>query len=279
MANLKQNYIVKQNSEVFSYLPAPPDKNIFLHLTSFGHEFLENDYYLEREFSDVYMINYIAQGSLNFIYNGVKHTLNKGDLSFFYIGEHNVVYPTSENTEIYFFHISGEGVKNYYHSITQKNGHVFNDFTHRNINKFFNALKNTLNKDYFISTSLKITEFLLNLYSTTQEKKQNYPPLIEKIFQHIIDRNLNVKSLAKLLGYSPIYLERYFKTYTGKTISEYLLKRKFDEAQNLILYSDLSVNQIAEKVGYASSKGLIILFKNQTGLTPLEYKKIYKKTK
>ena len=148
-----------------------------------------------------------------------------------------------------------------------------------NINKFFNTLKNTLNNDYFISASLKITEFLLNLYSTTQEKKQNYPPLIEKIFQHVIDRNLNVKSLAKLLGYSPIYLERYFKTYTGKTISEYLLKRKFDEAQNLILYSDLSVNQIAEKVGYASSKGLIILFKNQTGLTPLEYKKIYKKTK
>ena len=105
MANLKQNYIVKQNSEVFSYLPAPPDKNIFLYLTSFGHEFLENDYYLEREFSDVYMINYVAQGSLNFIYNGVKHTLNKGDLSFFYIGEHNVIYPTSESTEIYFFHI------------------------------------------------------------------------------------------------------------------------------------------------------------------------------
>ena len=118
--------------------------------------------------------------------------------------------------------------------------------------------------------------FLLNLYSYTQ-KKVKYPALVEKIYQTLLDKNVSVAQLAKELGYSPIYLERYFKSYTGSTISNYVLKRKLQEAQNLILTTNHSIKEIAEKLGYSNAKGLICLFKNQLNITPLEFKKQHNK--
>ena len=223
------------------------------------------------------MINYIVSGKAKFCYRGKTYELNSGDLSFFYLGEHNSFYPCSDNLEIYYFHLNGANIKQLFLSITQKFGNVFSSIPQQKITAFYEELKQSVNgENYFFQSSCLIYNLLLYLYFLVEQAKKRHPPLIEKIFQSILDHNVSVISLANELGYNPIYLERQFKFYTGKSLSNYILNKKLDKACNLLLNSNLSVSQIADNIGYSSSKGLIYAFKNNYGITPLEFKRKYK---
>ena len=124
MANIQFKYKVEDSSLTFKYLPSPPNKDLFFYLTSFGYEKLKSDYFIKRDSSDVYMINYVVKGELCFFYNKKEYYLSSGDLSFFYLGEENVLYPKTNDTEIYFFHVNGGLIQKFYQSITQKNRFV-----------------------------------------------------------------------------------------------------------------------------------------------------------
>lgn len=80
--------------------------------------------------------------------------------------------------------------------------------------------------------------------------------------------------LADKLGYDYTYLATIFSQVTGFTIAHYVIAQKIELAKELLLYDELSLTEIAEKLNYSSVAHLSGQFKKVTGLTPTYFKKI-----
>jgi hypothetical protein len=80
--------------------------------------------------------------------------------------------------------------------------------------------------------------------------------------------------LADKLNYDYTYLSNTFSSLTGITIEQFTIMTKIEKAKNLMLYERLSINEIADKLGYSSSAHLSNQFKKTTGLTPSFFKAV-----
>jgi two-component system response regulator YesN len=88
-----------------------------------------------------------------------------------------------------------------------------------------------------------------------------------------LDMSLN--SVAEQLNLNPAYISRLFKQITGELFVEYLKKVRIERSKELLLRSDMKINEIGKQVGYSNSYYFIKVFKDVMGLTPGEYKKMY----
>ncbi|WP_296124313.1 AraC family transcriptional regulator [uncultured Bacteroides sp.] len=69
-------------------------------------------------------------------------------------------------------------------------------------------------------------------------------------------------------------LSKLFSEVTNTTIEKYLIAQKIERAKELLIYGELSLNEIADKLNYSSAAYLSSQFKSVTGLTPSHFKKI-----
>lgn len=89
-------------------------------------------------------------------------------------------------------------------------------------------------------------------------------------FNQVISREL-VPDGEKIL--------KIFSDVKGVSIIQYIITQKVERIKELILYDELSLEDIAEKLRYKNEEYLIAQFKKHTGLTPSYYKKLREKRK
>ena len=75
-----------------------------------------------------------------------------------------------------------------------------------------------------------------------------------------------------LSGYSPPIIIEYFKQYTGETVVSYLAKVKIEAAKRFLSTTNLTVLDIAGRLGYSSLSHFNKKFKEITGLSPGLYR-------
>lgn len=89
--------------------------------------------------------------------------------------------------------------------------------------------------------------------------------------EHYCDNQLSLSSVATELGFSETYFSRMFKVQSGINYSDYIEKLRIQKACEL-LKENLTVDEIAERVGYNSVAVFRSAFKRVTGITPSAYK-------
>jgi AraC family transcriptional regulator len=89
-----------------------------------------------------------------------------------------------------------------------------------------------------------------------------------------VDLKVNWSSLlSEAMHYEYNYLSSLFSSVEGITLEQYIIKQKIEKAKELIFYDELSLSEIADKLGYSSVAHLSAQFKKITGFTPSEMKK------
>ena len=88
-----------------------------------------------------------------------------------------------------------------------------------------------------------------------------------------IGSELSVEELAERVNVSKFHFCRSFKQKTGMTVMEYILHTRLLLAKQMLRDSELSVGQISARCGFRSLSGFDRAFKEQTGQTPLQYRK------
>jgi YesN/AraC family two-component response regulator len=93
------------------------------------------------------------------------------------------------------------------------------------------------------------------------------------------DSDLCLNRIAEMTKMSAKYLGRIFKDKTQISIAEYINEVRMEKAAEWLENSDLSVNEIASKVGVANDTYFYSMFRKKYGSTPKEYtlKKALKK--
>ncbi len=110
--------------------------------------------------------------------------------------------------------------------------------------------------------------------------------LLEKIKKIIHDyahdvvakRSSNFSSyLVKHLPYDYAYLANFFSEMQATTIEQYLIRLKIDKVKELIVLTNMTLSEIADKMEYSSVAHLSAQFKKVTGLTPTHFKLLKEK--
>jgi AraC-like DNA-binding protein len=78
--------------------------------------------------------------------------------------------------------------------------------------------------------------------------------------------------LSEKLGYDYNYLSNLFSEVKGTTIEHYIISHKIERAKELLIYNELTLTEIADKLHYSSVSHLSNQFKKITGLTPSFFK-------
>jgi AraC family cel operon transcriptional repressor len=125
--------------------------------------------------------------------------------------------------------------------------------------------------------SMLFNEFLKQNYKFFTD----YPEWLEKLLKKLSNPKTTFDSVTELVkgtSYSYSYLTRLFKSYTKKTIMEYITDVKINYAKELLENSDMTTLHIASELGYTSLSHLNHLFRKHLNQTPIEYRKSMRAT-
>jgi AraC-like DNA-binding protein len=93
-----------------------------------------------------------------------------------------------------------------------------------------------------------------------------------KIMEKRYTEVFSIQQLADEVMLTPAYLSRIFKESTGRTPLEYLTYQRIKRSFDLLRVEELTIKEIAERVGYREVRSYIRFFKRQEGVTPGEYR-------
>lgn len=80
--------------------------------------------------------------------------------------------------------------------------------------------------------------------------------------------------LSDKLNHDYTYLANLFSEVQGTTIEHFIIYHKIERIKELILYNELNITEIANKMNYSSVSHLSNQFKKVTGLSPSHFKKL-----
>lgn len=86
------------------------------------------------------------------------------------------------------------------------------------------------------------------------------------------DPELDLDAVAAHAGYSRYHFVRSFKAAYGESPGQYLSRRRIERAEELLRSANLSVSEICVLVGFSSLGTFSARFKQQTGVSPSEYR-------
>ena len=89
--------------------------------------------------------------------------------------------------------------------------------------------------------------------------------------------DIDLDELAKSSGYCTDRFRNLFKIATGEAPKKYILKKRLNYAKVLILEGHNDMNEISNMLGFKHYTRFSLFFKEETGLSPKEYKDQYSK--
>lgn len=142
--------------------------------------------------------------------------------------------------------------------------------TQKNVQKMAGARTLNDSRRYISEVVTELTQAVHDhLYRT-----ETYSPLIHKAMEYLdmnYAENVTGPELCQYLGVSVSYLSKTFKAETGMTVTQALAQIRCRHAAELLVHSDLSIQEISSYVGYLDNNYFIKVFKKQYGMTPSEY--------
>jgi AraC family transcriptional regulator, transcriptional activator of pobA len=133
-------------------------------------------------------------------------------------------------------------------------------------------------KDIIAGYLRAIFSRILQLSEFGEEDQKKEDTLYRK-FQKLLSEKCPelhlVTDFAKLLNTTPQNLNAICRKYSSKSASEHLTDQLSLEAKRYILHTDLSMNEIADRLAFNDASYFTKFFKKRTGKTPLQFKAQY----
>lgn len=112
----------------------------------------------------------------------------------------------------------------------------------------------------------------------TGKKEMLGQAILDYVKNNCENNAMSLEMVANAFSLNYTYVSHFFKDYIGENFSNYVTSVKVEKAVEYLKQTDLSVSEIATKLGYANSAVLIRNFKKVTGVTPGQFRKLEGKT-
>ncbi len=264
------------------------NQNNFLNLLQFGRD-VSSPGFSYPQFQNVYAIYYIKSGKGTLETQGKKYSLSENDAFLIHPNELAIQTADVQNPwELYFFTFNGTLAQEILNRTVFRNGAV-------TVSLKKNCLpEDILNAADFLNNNshseLATFEYLFkfisyfDIYKSIPElqkerKEHKYVAEIKKYIQSNYLKQIKITDIADKLNINRSHLYRIFKKEMGIGVEDYIISIRITHAKFLLTDTLLSVAQISSLVGYKNYTTFFKMFKRETGITPLEYRKRQKDKK
>ncbi len=102
---------------------------------------------------------------------------------------------------------------------------------------------------------------------------------VEEFIDENYKKEIRLKQLSDIAGMTPAAFSRYFRTHTGKTVSDYIIDIRLGHAARSLVDSNSSVAEICYECGFNNISNFNRLFKKKKGCSPTAFRENYHKNK
>lgn len=128
---------------------------------------------------------------------------------------------------------------------------------------------------------IEITEYFTAQVASARKANIFSKPVllcIDHINNHLHE-SITVRGLAKTVKLNESYLSALFKREVGVNLTEYVILKRMEAAQNMLKYSDFSLSQISDILHFSSYSHFARTFRKHCDLSPKEYRiRYFRKT-
>ncbi|OYU83510.1 MAG: hypothetical protein CFE24_10920 [Flavobacterium sp. BFFFF2] len=110
------------------------------------------------------------------------------------------------------------------------------------------------------------------------EINSTIPFILKQSIAHInnhIESKIDIEEIASKTPWGYNHYIRIFKEYVGLTPYQYVVKKRIERAETILIETDVKIQQISYELGFDSHGAFTKLFKKITGKTPEQYRKFY----
>lgn len=263
-----------------TFTPYSEVEIIPLRISKIGITYPNKDYYIKREPSPCFIIEYIVSGHGYLEINNEKHKLFPGDAYFIHPGDFCSYYADKDTPyKKYWVNFACD----FFFTELLK-AYDINDRVIRNVDlsEFFEELFKleeiyVSNDDLCIPASKLIFGALMeialhkknDITSTSHEIAQKVRFLLNKS----ITTRITIDDIAKKLYRSKNDVIRQFKNKYNVTPYNYLIDLRISRAKNLLVNSQKTLAEIASHLCFSSEYHFSNTFKKRVGVSPKEFRK------
>jgi AraC family transcriptional regulator len=105
------------------------------------------------------------------------------------------------------------------------------------------------------------------------------PPWLERardLLHASFQERLTLGGIAESVGVHPVHLARVFRAFYGCTLGDYVRQLRLDFVCQQMRVSDSPFVELALAAGFYDQSHFCRLFKRHTGMTPVEYRSLYR---
>lgn len=249
-----------------------------LEVSCFGITYPDKNYFIRREPSPCFIVEYIESGVGYLEINGVRHRLTAHDAYIIHPGDHCIYYADKQEpykkkwinfrSSVFFDVLRAYGVEE----------RVFSGV---DLTEFFDRIFDTekishFNDDLYIPLSRILYDivFYLAELSRGQKRTRDYDIalMVKDNLDHSCLTHVTLDDLSKSLYRSKNDIIRQFKEAYGITPYAYLIGQRIQLAKNLLVTTKMSIKEIAKHLCFSSEYYFSNYFKQTVGMSPRAYR-------
>ncbi|WP_432663332.1 AraC family ligand binding domain-containing protein [Wukongibacter baidiensis] len=228
---------------------------------------------------DHYLIHIIINGEGTFEKDGNIYKLKSGQGFLIKPDEITKYKADIQNPwSYYWFGFHGKNVEAYLDQLNiELTGFDVSELTEKLIKNICDMSYMEMKNELY-SRGMVLT-FLGSILKDQEEiKEKNYGKngCIDEVCQYLYSQYSSIKKMeevARAVQMDQEYISRKFKKVMGINMKEYLLQIKIENAKKLLEYTDMSIAEIGDSVGYPDPFYFSKMFKKKTGQSPKGFRK------
>jgi AraC-like DNA-binding protein len=282
----KTNYDPKKNItygdtsfEELNYFTYDDSKEYPVRIEAIGITHPNKKYFIERQHSDYFVLEYISKGKGFIICDDKKYTVEENDVYLIHLGsKHRYGADPNDPYEKIWVNFFG-GVFTDIISAYGLSGRVV--FKNTNCKEFFDelldlAIKYNDNEEVYLKASEIIFKIILRLVENDEKQKVSPTAIKTKeLLDQAIYRKVSMQDLYDEIHLSKSQISREFKKYFDTTPYQYLLNHRIAISKNLLTKTRLSIKEISDSLCFVDEYHFSAIFKKKNGISPTTYRKTH----
>ena len=227
-----------------------------------------------------HMLLFVHNGSGSLVCSEKIYSFNATSLFLVSAGKYHYTLPDKpevyERSKLFFDDEELNYVLPFLNTGTASSSLVFSQMPQdktEEINKIFFELSKNTEPALIFSNFLKLLYLLEKYKADASAVDSDIVKMAVEYINENIKEEISVDKICDSIHISKYHLSRKFKEKLGITIMQYILKTRLALAKSLLRATNKSISQISEDCGFSSISYFCRIFKEDTKMTPLKYKK------
>ena len=261
---------ILEHSHMYFYTPSAAAKRALVYPLCAGEFYCDGDYAVRRERYDSFLLLLVLEGEMRYL----KETARAGELLLIDCHAPHA-YDTKTGAHTLWLHFDGGGTAALFSELLSLKG-VKQKSPAELAEQLREVMQGIKKAEHEAAAASRIYNLLCGLLrpGTAAAAAPEAISEAKAFLRAHLEQEIAVADVAAAVNMSASHFSKVFKEATGASPYAYLLSLRVEKAKDLLLNTTRSVSEISVRTGFHSDANFISCFKKETGLSPLQFRKM-----